>query len=378
MYFFVENSKNIFEIFIATLLKPFTILRVSKYYFKKSTVNKDKIMQKISSFLFPAFFLLILSFSCSKQKKIGRTPTPVPLPFDGKIINDIVYGNNVDYFGVKEDLDMDIYQPASIVNGQVDKLPLYVYVHGGGFLVGAKGGGDSLMKLMAAKGFIGSTINYRLGWDRNRDGTDPCSGDSTQLKLAIYRAIQDLRASLRFMVAHANEYHIDTNWIFISGASAGAVTILNSTYVDQAYADKLLPGAKDTMGTLDNATNKLTNTFTVKGLGSLWGGLNTDVIINETNAVPTIFFHGELDNVVPYNIGTVYQCPEQLPVYGSKPIYDRLQTFGVSAVAHIDPLGGHGVYDPFFTSDNMACFFQSLIDNNPKVGFFFGQDGSCN
>ena len=324
--------------------------------------------------LFLLFITLIIS--CSKSQK-GRRPNQ-NFNFDGKKIDNIIYGRNTDYFGVTEDLGLNIYQSKAVVDGQINKLPLIVYVHGGGFLVGGRSGGDNLMEMMTAKGFIGASIDYRLGWDRNRDGTDPCSGDSTQLKLAIYRAIQDIRASLRFLVNHADEYHIDTNWIFISGASAGGVTVENTTYVDQALADVFLPQAKSTLGYLDSATNNLKNKFTVKGIGSLWGGLNTDEIINASNAIPTIFFHGQLDNVVPYDIGTVYECPAELSVYGSKPIYNKLRALGVPAVAHIDPNGGHGVYDDTFISDNMACFFNNLIAQNPQSGFYFNRDGNCN
>lgn len=332
-------------------------------------------MLKLKSLLIASVSLLLIFSSCTKSRT-GRRP--VNNNFDGKKYDNIIYGRNTDYFGVTEDLGLNIYQSKDVVDGLVDKLPLVVYVHGGGFLVGARAGGDNLMELMTAKGFIGASIDYRLGWDRNRDGSDPCSGDSTQLKLAIYRAIQDMRASLRFLVDHADEYHIDTNWIFICGASAGGVTVENTTYVDQAYADVFLPGAKDTMGLLDNATNNLTNKFTVKGIGSLWGGLNTVDIINTSNATPTIFFHGQEDNVVPCNIGTVYQCPDQLPVYGSKPIYEKLRSLGVPAVAHIDPTGGHGVYDDNFISDNMACFFNNLMAGTPISGYFTNRDGSCN
>lgn len=333
-------------------------------------------MKKLYSAVSLALFLVFCIFSCSKPNVRSR-PVVDP-PFNGKVIKDIIYGSNIDYFGVKQDLDMDIYQPSEIVDGTVDKLPLLVFVHGGGFLVGTKEGGKGLMERMATKGFISATINYRLGWDRNRDTTDRCSGDSTQLKLAIYRAIQDLRASLRFLTANAGKYNIDTNWIFICGSSAGGVTILNSTYVTQEMADIFLPGVSDTMGLLDRATNSLTNTYTVKALGSMWGGLNTDSIINPLNAKPTIFFHGELDNVVPYDTGTVYQCPDELPVYGSRPIYNKLRSLNVPAIGHIDPQGGHGVYDDDFISDNMACFFNSLMNNTSTSGFYYNKDGSCN
>ena len=306
--------------------------------------------------------------SCTKNttgKNVSTTPV-----LNGTVEKDISYGSNVDYFGNTQNLTLDVYKPNTPLAGANGKFPLYLWVHGGAFLVGGKSDGENELIRMANNGFVSVGINYRLGWDRNPDA-DQCSGDSTSLKEAIYRAIQDLNASLRFMVGNADKYNIDTANIFIAGASAGGVAILNTVYINQDYANLMVPNALSRFGGINNADNNYNNTFTVKGMASEWGGINDEMRITASNVVPTIFFHGELDNVVPYNIGTVFQCPDQLPVYGAKPLYSRLTSLGVAAQAYVDPNGGHGVYTDDFRANYISAFFRNLINKNNVSGFHF-------
>lgn len=306
--------------------------------------------------------------SCTKTaSKSGGNNTPPP-ELNGTVQNDIRYGSNVDYYGNNVDLKLDLYTPDKTLAQSNGKYPLYVWVHGGAFLIGEKSEGANEMILMTNQGFISAAINYRLGWDRDMNG-DMCSGDSASLKEAIYRAIQDVNASLRFLVANADKYKIDTSKIFIGGSSAGGVAILNTHYITQDYANQMVPGAIAKFGYINSADNNLKNTFTIKGIVSEWGGINDEMRLNKGNTVPTIFFHGELDDVIPYDIGTVFQCPDQLPAYGAKPLYDRVTSLGFEAQAYIDPNGGHGVYDDGFRANYASAFLKSIIKSNEQSGF---------
>ena len=54
-------------------------------------------------------------------------------------------------------------------------------------------------------------------------GTGGCNGDTIGCKEAVYRATQDARAALRFIVANADKYNIiDTGRIFFWRAAAPA------------------------------------------------------------------------------------------------------------------------------------------------------------
>lgn len=288
--------------------------------------------------------------------------------FKGKITEGIVYGQNINWQGQMQELKLDVYQPDA--NRTSKKYPLLLVIHGGGFLVGGKAGTLKTCAPMTNEGFVCTAINYRLGWARDR--TKPCNGDSAELKKAIYRAAQDASAAIRFMVAHADEYSVDTNWIFVCGNSAGGVTSINSAYLTDEIAEQFMPGITTQMGGLKTSTNNLKNPYTIKGICNMWGGIGNPYLITKENAVPTLMFHGKLDRVVPCDIGPVYSCPLFFMQYGSIPIYNHMKSLGVSAVAHVDPNGGHGVYSYDFRVKNMSCFFKNVMAKKYQDAFIEG------
>ncbi len=325
-----------------------------------------KAMNFFSVTLLAIFILLITS--CRKQHAGAASRVT------GSATYDVVYGANRNYYGVMQNLALDVYYPYTSNRG--DKAyPLIMFVHGGAFLVGDKNASKDFCQQLADRGYVVATINYRLGW--NHYEGDICSGDSSEQKEAQYRAGQDVHAALRFLVSKAEAFSIDTGWIFLAGSSAGCGTILHTTYVPQDSADVLMPGAKDTLGLLNRADNNLTNTYTIKGLACMWGGLYSDALITPSNAVPAIFFHGADDIVVPVNEGYSYDCNNLMYIYGSLSLYNRLTSLGVAAVIHIDPEGGHGVYTDEFRINNITCFFDSVMEGTARKGFFQGEKSNC-
>jgi acetyl esterase/lipase len=224
-------------------------------------------------------------------------------------------------------------------------------------------------------GFVVSVIRYRAGWSQST--TDICIGDSTQVVEALYRAMQDCRAALRFLVANADQYFIDPNNIFLAGGSAGGMVALGAAYYTQSTADARMPGMSEKLGSLD-ADNSLTSTYAIRGMVSMWGSLMTDPsLINNFNAEPTIFFHGMLDTIIPYDVGHFYLCANYPLMYGTKPLYERLSSLGVPTVAQIDPNDGHGVFDFTFREDNITCFLRSIMNNHVESGYYEGWQSSC-
>ncbi len=224
----------------------------------------------------------------------------IPSSFTGKLIKNVQYGSNTNYLGQKEDLKMDILVPPG--QSANKKYPLFVFIHGGGFLVGGKSGAGGFRASLAERGFVVASIDYRLGWSRegNRKG---CAGDSLDLKYAIYRALQDLNASLRFLVANADQYQIDPNWIFVGGQSAGGVSALNAAFLTQEEAEKDVPGITQKLGPLHGVGNNINTSFKIKGVAAMWGDMHSPDQIDRGEAVPVIFFHGSEDRVAPAREG---------------------------------------------------------------------------
>ncbi|HRH60097.1 MAG TPA: alpha/beta hydrolase [Chitinophagaceae bacterium] len=255
------------------------------------------------------------------------------------------------------------------------KYPLVLSIHGGGFHKGDKTDNAAYYTSLASSGFVVAAINYRIGW--TQDSVNLCDGDSLEAAEAVYRALQDARASLRFMTAHADDYKIDTNWMFISGSSAGALTALYTAYADQKDMDTYFPGISDILGPID-ADNALKNTYSLKAVVSMWGALASPYIISAADAKPTIFFQGLGDSVVPCGIGNYYNCPNLGTGYGSIPLYQRLQSLNVPAIAHIDPAGDHGVYTEDYRTPNIVCFLNDVMAGDVKSMYDTKQSSNCN
>src|SRR5207249_10860570 len=113
-------------------------------------------------------------------------------------------------------------------------------------------------------GFIAVAINYRLGWNNGGIAKAHCLGDTASLIQAVYRGMQDANAALRYLISKANDYGIDTNWIFIGGASAGGAVALTSSYITDGYAQINFAIQAAKLGELQNADNSLTNSYSIK------------------------------------------------------------------------------------------------------------------
>ncbi|MEM7602240.1 MAG: alpha/beta hydrolase, partial [Verrucomicrobiota bacterium] len=117
---------------------------------------------------------------------------------------DLVYAT----YGDRE-MQLDLYRPKDVEG----KLPAIVCIHGGAWWKGERKHHANLAKALAARGFVTATISYRL------------SGE-----LPFPAQIEDCKAAVRWMRAHAEEYGIDADFIGATGLSAGGhLTNLLST-----------------------------------------------------------------------------------------------------------------------------------------------------
>jgi len=326
-------------------------------------------MRKLNPNLFAVIIAVSLFLSCTKNKttpviSASQPTSEVSTGYNNLTIEDVIYANNKNWLDDYQDLDLDVYLPTPAKTAQ--KFPLVLFIHGGGFTSGDKSTSKADCQILALNGFTVASINYRVGWSSPADQTS-----------ATYRALQDAHAALRFLVANADEYSIDTRWIFVEGPSAGAITTLNMAYLPQDSADVYYRSASNRLGPLYSAGNDLTNTYVIRGVASLWGSLVSPYLITKKTYVPTIFFHGEEDNIIPWDEGNFYNDPDFPVTYGSKSLYDYIDAHHKAAVAHIDPKGNHGIYDSDFNQTNVACFFNSIMNGNPQKGIYYTEVPNC-
>jgi acetyl esterase/lipase len=272
----------------------------------------------------------------------------------------ILYGKAYDVNDSLIKLKLDLYFPPGFSNSK--KYPLVMLVHGGAYYLGSKTDMKGDCAILADSGFVTASINYRLGWDH---GIGDCDGDTLSKDQAAYRALQDSNAALRFLTANAEQYGIDTTWIFVGGESAGSSIALNTRYITDEVAQVRLSSFYKVMGPLTTSGNLYRNTFTIKGICNMWGALPDSTLINQSNALPTISFHGTADTVVPYNYGFSDSCPNYSVIYGSLCIHRQVVSYGKPSITNLVIGQGHGpaAYDHQFLMGNTACFFTRIINN---------------
>lgn len=83
-------------------------------------------------------------------------------------------------------------------------FPAVVCIHGGGFRAGKRESYDALTIKLAERGYVAVTVSYRLA-----------------PKYPFPAAIHDTKAAVRWLRAHAKQYHIDPDRIGATGGSAG-------------------------------------------------------------------------------------------------------------------------------------------------------------
>jgi acetyl esterase/lipase len=116
----------------------------------------------------------------------------IPLPAGVQQRRDLPYVT-----GGHERQRLDLYLPPNAKN-----VPLVVWVHGGGWQNGSKDRPPALVLL--SKGYAVASINYRLS------------------SHAVFPAqIEDCKAAIRWLRAHAKDYGYDPNRIAAWGSSAG-------------------------------------------------------------------------------------------------------------------------------------------------------------
>lgn len=293
--------------------------------------------------------------------------------YRGSVLKDVVYNKNaVNFNGVGEALALDIYKPAN-ATGKI--FPAIVLIHGGTFKDGDKKGLASTCSKLANNGYVAISINYRLGWGFVSKASTTCD-DSVNLKKAMYFSVQDAHDALDFIAANADKYNIDKNQLYIGGQSAGAITALTTAYLKDADISAFFPSDyTKKYGPLEKEGNN--TPYTLKGVISMWGAFINPDLITANTALPTIFFQGEMDKAVPFNSRSFVPCVNATPVYGTLPLYNRLKFLGETAIAHVDPKGGHGVFSENFRIENILCFLNTVQNGIKKQVYLAGEQYSC-
>jgi acetyl esterase/lipase len=150
--------------------------------------------------MFPTY-LVLLSLSFCAQ--VGQGSAQPAILKNEKVVHNLRYRE-----GPSKQWMLDLCVPR-LKEGEL--RPAIIVIHGGGWIEGDKSSFASKMQGVpgniedfAALGFVAATINYRLA-----------------LEAPYPAALEDCQWAIRWLRAHAREYHIDARYIGTYGNSAG-------------------------------------------------------------------------------------------------------------------------------------------------------------
>lgn len=244
-------------------------------------------------------------------------------------IKDVSYSDH-------EQQSLDVIIPE---NRTSKKLPVIVFIHGGGWKNGNKNAGLPMLDPFLKSGeYIGVSINYRLSgvakWPSQ---------------------IQDCNAAIRFIKANAKKYGIDKNKICVWGTSAGGHL---SAMLAVSQNNKEFKG---TVGNYLNTSSEIT--CAIDGFGP------TDFLMKETVSIIPKLIANKIEKVkkVSYNIynlleGIEKQARDASPYYyahkNAKPLFIY-----------------HGLADPLVNIKHSEKMQQNLLDKGNNDVYFNKVEG---
>lgn len=288
------------------------------------------------------------------------------------IIKDIQFGSSITSSNKTKDLYLDFYEGK---NDPETLRPLIIFLHGGSFINGNKDIPETVRPCqeMAFRGYAAASIQYRLE-------ENPLSLINPELMIkAVIRAGQDARAAIRFFYKQAKEdgnpYRIDTNQIFIGGASAGSIAVLHTVYMDkiEELEKNYVDYVKD-LGGLEGESGNPGYSSRVKGVINVAGCLR-NVRYMDNNNIPLLSIHHNSDPTIPGYFGRPYYLPTLPTIYGSFSIQKHANKIGiynslykVMGKGHIPYVDGNTPIQPTYDSTMtiMSQFMYSLLDCNPN------------
>ncbi len=235
-------------------------------------------------------------------------------------------------YGTDPKQNLDVYLPAG---RSIEETPLLIYIHGGAWIDGSKSEFLSFQSLMEKSfpGYAFVSIDYRLFNLNDGDNKFPTQEN-------------DVLKSIEYILSKTAGWNI-SNKIILAGASAGGHLALLHGYKHQDIGN--IQAIIAFFPPTDLAPFYGFNSITSALLAGLISGTPSEqpriysasspvTFINE-NSIPTVFFHGTTDNVVP--------------ISQSEILKKELESFSVPFLYKSVPGQGHG-----FTEATYATLIQ--------------------
>lgn len=251
------------------------------------------------------------------------------------------YAPATSHLGQPVTLSMDVYEPEG---DTVSRRPVVVLAHGGSFVFGNKSDMARWCELLAKRGYVAASIQYRLF------PVFPLGlPDSTKIMDTAVKAVGDMKAAVRYFredAATANQFRADPEHIYVGGYSAGAVAALHATYLDEtdnlpSFMQTIIANNGGFEGNSGSPSNK-TYSSKIGAVVNMSGGLYRRGWISDGEP-PMAGIHGTADGTVPYLTGVAANIAY---LEGTGVLHPHALATGVWTYLKKVPGGGHGnIYD---------------------------------
>ena len=306
-----------------------------------SSLSSKFTMKSKTSFSVSLFvFLFSLAFSAYAAEN--------PVLKDVKSHKDLVYAKHGD-----REMKLDLYVPEK----GAGPFPMVVWIHGGGWIAGDKNDCPPLNLGYCQRGYATASLSYRFS------------------NVAPFPAqIEDCKAAIRWLKAHAKEYNLDPNHIGVWGGSAGGhlVCLLGVTgktkkfdvgenldQTSEIHAVCNFFGPTEFLTGLDGFDPNTDLTKALVGMyTSLLGGPMSEktelakeaspITYADANAAPFMHVHGTIDLLVP--------------VAQAEILHDKLRAADAQSRLFILPQASHGGED--FLAPKLLEEIRLFFDKN--------------
>ena len=209
-------------------------------------------------------------------------------------------------------LELHVFNPEGFKS--TDKRPVFVAIHGGGWVGGTPQRFYPYANWFVDKGFVGISVQYRL---------------IKKGKSNVFDCVKDGREALRYIRANATKLGIDPQKIVVSGGSAGGhvasgTALFNFDHKDEDLKVSCEPNA---MVLLFPVIDTSKQGYGNGKIGKEWKSLSPAHNVTDKTP-PTLIFHGAKDNVTP--------------LAGAKIYKKEMDAKGKKCELVIDPNGKHG------------------------------------
>ncbi|MDX1284080.1 MAG: alpha/beta hydrolase [Draconibacterium sp.] len=279
--------------------------------------------------IFISLFILLSSFVFSQQRYNE-------VQFDEILVETYTYATKEG-----ENLELDIYLPQGDAD---DERATFIYVHGGGFRQGERDRENiqEFCKQLAGYGYVTVSMSYRLT-RKGKPTAFGCDCPAIEKLNTFNAAVEDIQDASFFLIENRHQFGINPQKIILAGSSAGAEAVLNTAY-QPPYCYGLDSGPVSFAGVIGMA-----------------GAIPDTIALYDESAVPSMFFHGTDDPLVPYATAPHHYCGKDkegyLILHGSKSISEKLDKLEVPFWLHTTCGGGHEL-----ASQPLDTYFDEIVE----------------